>query len=40
MMLWIDNPPVNALGHPVRKGMADGITIAMKDDEIKAIVLV
>ncbi len=39
-LLWIDNPPVNALGHPVRKGMADGITMAMNDDEIKAIVVI
>jgi 3-hydroxyacyl-CoA dehydrogenase len=39
-MLWIDNPPVNALGYPVRKGMVDGITMAMADDEIKAVVVI
>lgn len=39
-MLWIDNPPVNALGYPVRKGMADGIAMAMNDDEIKAVVII
>ena len=39
-MLWIDNPPVNALGFPVRKGMADGIAMAMKDDSIKAVVVI
>ena len=39
-VLWIDNPPVNALGYPVRKGMNDGITMAMNDDEIKAIVVI
>ncbi len=39
-MLWIDNPPVNALGFPVRKGMADGIAMAMKDDGIKAVVVI
>jgi 3-hydroxyacyl-CoA dehydrogenase len=39
-VLWIDNPPVNALGHPVRKGMADGIAMAEKDDEIKAVVVI
>jgi len=39
-VLWIDNPPVNALGYPVRKGMADGIDMATKDDEIKAIVVI
>lgn len=39
-MLVIDNPPVNALGFPVRKGMADGIEMAMADDAIKAIVVI
>jgi 3-hydroxyacyl-CoA dehydrogenase len=39
-ILWIDNPPVNALGYAVRKGMADGITMAMADDEIKAVVVI
>jgi 3-hydroxyacyl-CoA dehydrogenase len=39
-LLWINNPPVNALGFPVRKGMADGIAMAMKDDGIKAIVVI
>lgn len=39
-VLWIDNPPVNALGYPVRKGMDDGITMAMNDDAIKAIVVI
>jgi 3-hydroxyacyl-CoA dehydrogenase len=39
-ILWIDNPPVNALGYLVRKGMADGITMAMIDDAIKAVVVI
>ncbi|MFZ1985641.1 MAG: 3-hydroxyacyl-CoA dehydrogenase NAD-binding domain-containing protein [Desulfatitalea sp.] len=39
-LLWIDNPPVNALGYPVRKGMADGIGMAMKDNSIKAVVVI
>jgi 3-hydroxyacyl-CoA dehydrogenase len=39
-MLWIDNPPVNALGYPVRKGLSDGIDLAVSDDEIRAIVIV
>jgi 3-hydroxyacyl-CoA dehydrogenase len=39
-ILWIDNPPVNALGHAVRKGMADGIVMAEKDEEIKAVVVI
>ncbi|MCF8029254.1 MAG: enoyl-CoA hydratase/isomerase family protein [Desulfobacteraceae bacterium] len=39
-MLWIDNPPVNALGHSVRKGLADGIEQAEKDDQIRAVVVI
>lgn len=39
-MLWIDNPPVNALGYPVRKGLSDGIDMAVNDDEIQAIVII
>ncbi|BBO74496.1 3-hydroxyacyl-CoA dehydrogenase [Desulfosarcina widdelii] len=39
-MLWIDNPPVNALGYPVRKGLSDGIDLAVSDDEIRAIVII
>jgi 3-hydroxyacyl-CoA dehydrogenase len=39
-MLWIDNPPVNALGHSVRKGLADGIEQAEKDEQIRAVVVI
>jgi 3-hydroxyacyl-CoA dehydrogenase len=39
-MLWIDNPPVNALGHPVRKGMLEGVEAAEKDDDLRAIVII
>ena len=39
-VLWIDNPPVNALGYPVRKGLSDGIDIAVNDDEIRAVVII
>ncbi|MBA2881056.1 3-hydroxyacyl-CoA dehydrogenase [Desulfosalsimonas propionicica] len=39
-MLWIDNPPVNALGHSVRKGLAEGIEQAEKDDQIRAVVVI
>lgn len=39
-MLWIDNPPVNALRHAVRKGIAEGIDMAQEDDAIKAIVII
>jgi 3-hydroxyacyl-CoA dehydrogenase len=39
-MLSINNPPVNALSFAVRKGLADGIKIASKDEEIKAVVII
>jgi 3-hydroxyacyl-CoA dehydrogenase len=34
-----NNPPVNALGFAVRKGLADGISKSMEDDTVKAIVI-
>ena len=39
-LLWIDNPPINALGYSVRKGLIDGVAAAEKDDDIKAIVVI
>ncbi|MDX1383994.1 MAG: 3-hydroxyacyl-CoA dehydrogenase NAD-binding domain-containing protein, partial [Thermoanaerobaculia bacterium] len=38
-VLWIDNPPVNALSVGVRQGLQDGIREAVADDEIEALVL-
>lgn len=38
-VLIADNPPVNALGHAVRSGIAAGIRQAEADPEVKAIVL-
>lgn len=38
-VITIDNPPVNALGYLVRKGIADGIDQAVKNDQVKAIVI-
>jgi 3-hydroxyacyl-CoA dehydrogenase len=38
-VIIVDNPPVNALGVQVRKGLADGITAAIKDDSVKGIVI-
>ncbi len=38
-VIHIDNPPVNALGVFVRKGLVEGIAQAVEDDDIKAIVL-
>ena len=39
-LLKIDNPPVNALGVDVRRGIARGIREAEADEEIKAILIV
>ncbi len=36
----IDNPPVNGLGHDVRRGLVDGIKRAEADDNVKAIVII
>lgn len=38
-LLTVDNPPVNPLSSGVRQGLSDGITAALGDDNIKAIVL-
>lgn len=38
-IITIDSPPVNALGHAVRQGIADGLAAATSDDDVKAIVL-
>ncbi|MFW6271960.1 MAG: 3-hydroxyacyl-CoA dehydrogenase NAD-binding domain-containing protein [Desulfosalsimonas sp.] len=39
-ILAINNPPVNALGIEVRKGLADGIEMAEKDNDIEAVVII
>ena len=39
-VISVDNPPVNALGHAVRKGLTDRITEAMQDDALKAVVII
>ena len=38
-LLTIDNPPVNPLSSGVRQGLNDGISQALADDAIKAIVM-
>ena len=38
-LMTIDNPPVNPLSSGVRQGLHDGITKALADDSIAAIVL-
>lgn len=39
-ILYIDNPPVNALGIDVRKGLAEGVTLAAQDADIAAVVII
>ena len=39
-VIEVNNPPVNALGHAVRKGLWDSIEVAEADDTVKAIVLI
>ncbi|HSB95744.1 MAG TPA: 3-hydroxyacyl-CoA dehydrogenase NAD-binding domain-containing protein, partial [Spongiibacteraceae bacterium] len=39
-VLTVDNPPVNALGHAVRLGLADGLQRARGDAAIAAVVII
>ncbi|MBW7946152.1 MAG: enoyl-CoA hydratase/isomerase family protein, partial [Sphingomonadaceae bacterium] len=39
-VITVNSPPVNALSAPVRDGIAEGVTSAVADPEVKAIVLV
>jgi 3-hydroxyacyl-CoA dehydrogenase len=38
-VITVDSPPVNALGHKVRAGLAEGLKQAAADDACKAIVI-
>ncbi|MEM7432158.1 MAG: 3-hydroxyacyl-CoA dehydrogenase NAD-binding domain-containing protein [Pseudomonadota bacterium] len=38
-VVWIDNPPVNAISHDVRQGLVNAINTAAADDDIEALVL-
>ena len=38
-LLTVDNPPVNPLSSGVRQGLHDGVSQALADDAVKAIVL-
>lgn len=38
-VIWIDNPPVNAISHAVREGLVNAIESAATDDDIQALVL-
>ena len=39
-LLWIDNPPVNALSQGVRQGLQDGVRMALDDEQIRALVII
>ena len=38
-IIWIDNPPVNAISQAVRQGLMAAVETAATDDEIEALVL-
>ena len=38
-IIYVDNPPVNALSHAVRQGLVDALGQAQSDRDVKAIVL-
>ncbi len=40
VLIRINNPPVNALGHAVRQGIYDGIADAADDDQVKVIIII
>ena len=39
-VITLDNPPVNSLSHATRASLIDGMTKALADDAVKAIVLI
>ena len=39
-LLVVNNPPVNALSYNVRKGLAEGMEMADKDEAVKAIIII
>ena len=39
-VITLDNPPVNGLGHDLRRHIVDGVTSAQSDDRAQAIVLI
>ncbi|WP_050523164.1 enoyl-CoA hydratase-related protein [Pseudorhodobacter wandonensis] len=38
-VLWIDSPPVNALGFDVRAGLAKGLSVALADPGVRAVAI-
>ncbi|HEX9572813.1 MAG TPA: enoyl-CoA hydratase-related protein, partial [Myxococcales bacterium] len=39
-LITLDNPPVNGLGHELRRGILDGLDRAEVDPAVKAVVLI
>ncbi len=39
-VIGVNNPPVNALGHAVRQGLIEALTLALGDAEVQSIVLI
>jgi 3-hydroxyacyl-CoA dehydrogenase len=39
-VVTLNNPPVNGLGHALRKGIVDGVERAVADPNVKAVVLI
>jgi 3-hydroxyacyl-CoA dehydrogenase len=39
-VITLDNPPVNGLGHAVRKGIVEGLAAAEGDPAVKAVVII
>lgn len=39
-VITIDSPPVNALGHPVRKAILDSLKVALADPLVEAVVII
>src|SRR5580700_8636416 len=39
-VITLDNPPVNGLGHALRRGLSAGLARAQDDDAVRAIVLI
>ena len=38
-VITLDNPPVNGLGHSTRLGIVEGLTRALDDAAVKAVVI-
>ncbi len=39
-VIYVDNPPVNALRYEVRQGLAEGVAAAASDEAVKAVIII